>query len=100
MTTTSTSATKKLIILILILVLLYFGKDFLMPLAIGGILATLFLPLCKWLEGRKIYKGIAALTCLLLLLLVIVIVISLLGWEIADLNKNSALMKQKTIETA
>ncbi len=100
MTTIIGSATKKLFILLLVLVLLYFGKDFIMPLAIGGILATLFLPLCKWLEKRKIYKGIAALTCLLLLLLVIIIIISLLGWEIADLNKNYALMKQKTIETA
>lgn len=96
---TSTSVTKKLIILVLILVLLYFGKDFLMPLAIGGILATLFLPLCKWLEGRKIYKGIAALTCLLLLLLVIVSVIGLLGWEFSELTNDFALIKEKAIVT-
>ncbi len=99
MTTTSTSVAKKLIILLLVFVLLHFGKDFLMPLAIGGILATLFLPLCKWLEGRKIYKGIAALTCLLLLLIVITAVISLLGWEISELTNDFTLIKQKAIVT-
>jgi predicted PurR-regulated permease PerM len=100
MTTTSTSATKKLIILVFILVLLYFGKDFLMPLAIGGILATLFLPICKWLEGKGIYKGIAGLACLILLLIVIVSAIGLLGWKISELTNDYALIKQKTIETA
>lgn len=100
MTTTSTSVTRKLIILLLVFVLLHYGKDFLMPLAIGGILATLFLPLCKWLEGKKIYKGIAALTCLLLLLIVITAIISLLGWEISELTNDFALIKQKAIVTA
>ncbi len=100
MTTDYSLATKKLFILLFVLVLLYFGKNFLMPLAIGGVLATLFLPLCKWLEGKKIYKGIAALTCLLLLLLVILIAIGLLGWEISELNNDFALIKQKTSETA
>jgi predicted PurR-regulated permease PerM len=98
MITNSSSVTKKLIALLLVLVLLYVGKDFLMPLTIGGILAALFLPLCKRLEGRKIYKGIAALTCLLLLLFVIVGFIGLLGWEISGLTNDFAMMKQKTIE--
>jgi predicted PurR-regulated permease PerM len=71
-----------------------------MPLAIGGILTTLFLPLCKWLEGKKVYKGIAALTCLLLLLIVITAIISLLGWEISELTNDFALIKQKAIFTA
>jgi len=43
-----TSATKKMIILLL--VLLHYGKDFLMPLAIGGILSTLFY---YFVNGRK-----------------------------------------------
>jgi predicted PurR-regulated permease PerM len=71
-----------------------------MPLAIGGILATLFLPLCKWLEGKKIYKGMAAFICLLLLLLVIFIAIAMLGWEISQLTNDFTLIKQKAIENA
>jgi predicted PurR-regulated permease PerM len=70
-----------------------------MPLAIGGILATLFLPLCKWLEGRNIYKGIAALTCLLLLLSFIFGAFSLLGWEISELTADFVLVKQNAIDT-
>lgn len=95
----STSVTRKLIILLIVLVFVYFGKDFLMPLVIGGILATLFLPLCKWIEGKKIHKGIASLTCLLILIIIAASAISLLGWEISELTNDFAMIKIKAIET-
>ena len=97
MDTVSSVITKKLIALILILAIIYFGKEFLMPLTIGGILATLFLPVCKWLERKHIYKSIAALTCLLLLILLILIALGLLSWEISELTNDFALIKKKSI---
>src|ERR1019366_1162950 len=98
MITTSTSIIKKLIVLFFIFVLLHYGKDFLMPLAIGGVLATLFLPLCRWMEEKNIPKGLAALTCLLLLLLAITSLITLLSWEISELSNDFLLIKQKAID--
>ncbi|TAE82777.1 MAG: AI-2E family transporter [Bacteroidetes bacterium] len=82
-----------------VLFLSYFTKGFLMPLAIGGILATLFLPLCKWLERKNIYKGLAALICLLVLVILIVSAIGILSWEIAELTTDFALIKQKAIKS-
>lgn len=88
-----------MLILFLVFAGLYFAKDFLIPLAIGGLLATLFLPMCKWLERNKIPKGLAALLCLLTLLLFISAIASLLIWQISDLANDLELIRQKSMET-
>jgi predicted PurR-regulated permease PerM len=73
----------------------YFAKDFLMPLAIGGVLATLFLPLCKWLEKKNINKALASSICLLLLAMMVVSIIGILSWGIAEFITDYTLVKQK-----
>src|ERR1043165_7349330 len=88
MTTSNESVIKKLLLVFLVFAGLYFAKEFLMPLAIGGILATLFLPFCKWLEGKSIPKGLAAFICVLLLLLGFAGVGALLGFQISALAKD------------
>lgn len=90
---------KQALIFLSFLAILYFAKDFLMPLAIGGILAILFLPLCKWLEAKNIYKGLAALFCLLVLITITMGTISLLGWEIAELTTDFTLIRGKALHT-
>lgn len=98
MTTTSTSMIKKILLLILIVAGLYYAKVFLMPLCIGGIVATLFLPFCKWMQKKKIPKGIAVCLCLLSLLLIIAGFVALVGWQIGELTNDAALIKQKVSE--
>lgn len=99
MTINASSILKKLLVLFLVFVGLHYGESFLMPLATGGVLATLFLPLCKWLEGKKVPKGLAALTCLLIVLLIIAGIGALLGWQISALTNDISLIKQRGIET-
>jgi predicted PurR-regulated permease PerM len=98
MTTTVSSIIKKLLVLFLVFAGLRYAKDFLMPLVIGGVLATLFLPFCKGLEEKKVPKGLAVLICLLVLLLTIAGVGTLFGWQISELINDFELIKQKTIE--
>lgn len=98
MTTTNTSVIKKLLLLFLVFAALCFAKNFLIPLFIGGILATLFLPFCHWME-KKIPKGLAVFISLLTLLLLITTLFSLLGWKISELITDVTLIKQKGIET-
>ena len=98
MTTSITSVTKKLLLVFLIFLGIYFAKNFLMPLCIGGILATLFLPFCNWMERHKIPKGFAVVFCLLLLLLSIFIIISLLGYKVSELISDIEIIKQKAID--
>lgn len=95
---TSSSVLKKLLLLFLVLAGLYYAKNFLIPLAIGTVLATLFLPLCNWLEEKKLPKGLAVTACLLLLLVVIAGIGVILGWQISALAKEFAVIKQKFVE--
>jgi len=97
MTTTLSSVIKKLLVVFLLITGIYLAKDFLMPLCIGGILATLFLPFCNWLELKKIPKGFAVLLSLLGLLVVIVILVSVLGYKISELFNDMVSIKQKGI---
>ena len=98
MTAKSSSFLQKLALLFLIILGLYFAQDFLIPLCIGGILATLFLPFCNWMEKKKIPKGIAVFISLLGLLLLIFLLISLLGYKISELISDIEILKQKGIE--
>ncbi|HXU26695.1 MAG TPA: AI-2E family transporter, partial [Bacteroidia bacterium] len=98
MATTSISIVKKLLIVLLVFAGLYYGKGFFIPLTIGAVLATLFLPFCKWLEGKKIPKGLAVLMCLLTLLLASAIIVAMLGWQISALTNDLELLKQKIYE--
>lgn len=99
MTLSLTSVIKKMLLLFLLFLGLYFAKDFLIPLCIGGILATLFLPFCHWMESKKVPKGIAVFACLLAFLLLLFILISLLGYKVMELISDIATLKQKAIET-
>lgn len=99
MTVNSTSVFQKTLLAFLGVAGLYYSKSFLIPLLIGGLLATLFLPLCNGLEKRKISKGLAVFLCLLLLLSIIGGIVALLSWKISEVLEDIALIKQKIIET-
>lgn len=99
MTASITSVIKKLLLVFLVFAGLYYAKAFLMPLFIGGILATLFLPFCNWMERKKTPKGLAVFICLLGLVALIASVVALLGWKIYDFVNDFALMKKVSIET-
>jgi predicted PurR-regulated permease PerM len=99
MTTSNTSVIKKLLLIFLIIAALYMAKEFLIPLFIGGILATIFLPFSHFMEKRKIPKGLAVFMCLLTLLAIISTLFYLLGWKISELINDVTLIKEKGIET-
>jgi predicted PurR-regulated permease PerM len=98
MTNQSSTFLQKLSLVFLIILALYFAKDFLIPLCIGGILATLFLPFCNWMENKKMPKSLAVLFCFITLLLIIVSLFSLLGWKISELLNDLTVIKQKSID--
>ena len=98
MTITNASIIKKLLLLFLVFAGLYFAKAFLMPLFIGGILSTLFLPFCNWMEAKKIPQGLAVFACLVTLLFLVSGLIALLGFKVAELLNDVALIKQKVVQ--
>jgi len=67
---------------------LYFAREFLIPIAIGALLAMLFVPLSRWFESHGIHRIFAALFCLLAFLIGIGIVIGLLSWQARGISKD------------
>ncbi len=61
---------------------LYFARPFLVPLAFGLILSTLFYPLCKWLENKSLSRGFASFICVLSFVSLIGAIITLLVWQL------------------
>ena len=99
MNTLSTSFIKKMLLVFLVTAGLYVAKDFLIPFAIGGVLATLFLPFCKWMEKKKVPRIVASFICLFALLLAVAGFFALVGWQISSLVTDVSLVKQKVVET-
>jgi predicted PurR-regulated permease PerM len=99
MTTSSTTIAKKIFLIFLIITALYYGQVFLMPFVIGGILATLFLPFCNWMEKKKIPKGLAVFLCFFALALFVLGLIALLSWKISEVMNDIALLKEKAVDT-
>jgi len=99
MTFSTTSLIKKMLAIILLLSILYLGKSFFIPIAIGGVLATLFLPFCKWMEIKKVPKWLAVTTCLALFLMIVAGIILLLSWQITALANDFSILKDKAIST-
>ena len=94
MTFSNISISQKLLGLFLVIAGLYVAQSFLMPLFIGGILATLFLPFCNWMERKKLPKVLAVFICLFVLLLCIIAIAALLGWKIVELINDISLIKK------
>ena len=99
MTIVSKAVIQPLFLLFLVIAGLYFAKGFLIPLCIAGILATLFLPFCKWMEKKKVNKVVAVIICLLVLLIIISGVGALLIWQINELTKEFSLLSEKIVES-
>ncbi len=99
MTPSGNSILKKLLLVFLILAGLYFAENFLMPLSIAGLLSMLFLPFCKWMERKKIPKGLAAFFCILTLVLIFAFLGGLVGWLISELMNDLPYIQQKATET-
>lgn len=92
-----TSIIKWLTIILLSFACIYFGRAFLVPISISGVIATLFLPLCRKIERLGVHKSIAAIFCLIILVAFITGLGYLLGWQIQALSNDATLIKERLI---
>lgn len=91
--------TRKMILVLVLIAGLYFGRGFLIPLSLGALIATFFLPLCHSLEEHRLPRLAAALVCLLCALLAIAGIGALLGWQLSQATSDINLLKEKGQET-
>jgi predicted PurR-regulated permease PerM len=77
---------------------LYYIQGIIIPILFAGLLAMLVLPLCNFLEKRRLNRGLSILICVLLLFLVIGGIVTLFASQIVQLTNDFPLIKEKAIE--
>lgn len=87
-----------LLFVVLVFVILYFAKPFLIPVAIGGMMAMLLVPVCKRLERLNVPRGIAAVICVLLTLVLLLAIGYLLYSQLIALGKDLPMIGRKLNE--
>lgn len=60
-----------LLAIVLTTIILYFGEPVFMPLAIAGVLALVFMPLCKWMERRGVGMVTSSILCGFLFMVIV-----------------------------
>jgi predicted PurR-regulated permease PerM len=74
--------------------ILYFAKPVLMPLAIAGMFALVFMPVCRWLESKGCHTIVAALICGLLFTLLVAAIIGFLIWHVQHIAADFSDIRQ------
>jgi predicted PurR-regulated permease PerM len=74
---------------------LYFTKRFFVPVCFAGLLAMLFLPMSRWLERKKVPKGLSILLCILLFVGIIAGITWLISWQVTDLASEAGDIENK-----
>lgn len=84
-----------LLFAILSVVILYYAKEFLIPIAFAGILSMLFLSVSNRLEKKGMSRGGAAVWCVFSILLFVALVAALITWQISNLAEDAPQMEQR-----
>lgn len=98
MTVDSNKIIKSLLLLFLVFAALVIAKKFIVPFAIGMVLALLFMPMCNWLQVRGVPKFVAVMLAVLVVLAVVSGVVAMLSWQVADLAQDAGQIKSKLKE--
>lgn len=77
-----------LIIVFLSFSILIYAKAILLPLTLGGLLAMLFMPLCRWFESKHISRGFASLFSILIFIIILGIVVYFFVWQITAISRD------------
>jgi predicted PurR-regulated permease PerM len=80
--------------IILTTAILYFAKPVLMPLAIAGMFALVFMPLCKWLERKGCHAVVASLLCGLLFTLLVSAIVLFVFWHVQHIATDFSDIRQ------
>lgn len=77
-----------LIIVFLTFSILIYAKAILLPLTLGGLLAMLFMPLCRWFERKGVKRAYASLFCIIVFLLILALVTYFFVWQITAISRD------------
>ncbi len=77
-----------LLLLIVIVFILIVGRSLLIPIMLGGYIAMLLIPVCNWMESKRVPRPLAALISLLTSLAVILGLIALVVLQVRSFSRD------------
>lgn len=84
-----------LLIISLSVCILYVAREFLIPIALAGVLAMLFIKFCNILERKGISRGFSVFISVFILIIGFGILVFLLSWQLSGLTENLESMKER-----
>ncbi|MFV8369903.1 AI-2E family transporter [Flavobacterium sp. LB2R40] len=85
--------------IVLTSIILYFGKTLFIPLSFSLLISFILYPICKWMEKKRIHKGIAILISILGVTLLIGSIIYLLFLQFSEFLQEWYFLREKLTET-
>lgn len=88
-------ANQYLIFAFLLVLILYFGRQFFIPVVFAAMLAMLMAPVCRKLDKWGLRRGLSSFICIFILILVLVGVATIIGAQFAAFAKDITLIEKK-----
>ena len=79
--------------IVLLGTILYFGRPFLVPIALAGLLSMLLLPLATWFEKKNMGRGLSTFLSVLVLVAGIGGMLTLLSWQMTHVTQDLSQIK-------
>jgi predicted PurR-regulated permease PerM len=80
---------------VLIFGVMYFAQDFLIPLTLSLLIATLLVPFCRWMERKGLARGLAATLSAIAVLIVLSGVFAFIAFQVSSFSKDVPQLKEK-----
>lgn len=77
-----------LLLVILSITILFYGREFLVPIALATMLSMLLLPLSARLERVGLNRGIASFVCVFTMVASIALLVTLLSWQMTNIAED------------
>ncbi len=84
-----------LIVIVLSAIILKYGAPFLIPLAFAALLSMLLVPVCTWLEKKRVNKALSTVLSMMLLVAFLAAVVAFISWQVSDLAKDTAQLEEQ-----
>jgi predicted PurR-regulated permease PerM len=88
-----------LLLVVLITVILFYGKQFLVPLFLAILFAMLMAPVCRYFDAKKWPRAGSAALCVLILFLAFVTLFFVISLQLYDFTKDVDKISQKMHDT-
>jgi len=87
-----------LLIIIAATAILFFAKEFLIPIAFGGLISMVLLPVTKWLQSKGLNKALSILISIVGLVALFALVIYIISWQVSDVLSNTSEIEKQFTE--